>query len=172
MSADADAIAKNFVEFSRKKLMEECWPRVCSCLDWLTEEQIWWRPNEESNSIGNLLLHLNGNLTQWVVAALRNEPDHRRRDTEFAERTSVPSSQLRERLGHTLERVEEILKSLKPEDLRKTYTIQRYENVTALDAVFHVTEHFAMHYGQILYITKMLKGADLGFYSHLSGWNQ
>ena len=160
-------IATGLVELSRKKFMHEFWPRVCTCLDSLTEEQIWWRPNANSNGIGNLLLHLNGNLRQWIVASVGQQPDRRDRDAEFSERGGLKKDDLQRNLDRTLAEVDSILEGIKPEDLLKTYTIQKYENVTALEAIFHVTEHFAMHYGQILYMTKLLRDTDLGFFKHL-----
>ncbi len=162
-----DALAQPFLATARQKLLDEFWPRTCACLDSLNDEQIWWRPNEESNSIGNLLLHLNGNVQQWIVTPLGRREDTRDRDAEFAERAHVSASVLRSLLDKTLAEVEEILQRLTPEDLEERHHIQNHD-VTALQAIFHVVEHFAMHHGQILYITKMLQGRDLGFYAHLN----
>jgi uncharacterized damage-inducible protein DinB len=159
-----------FVELSREKLKDEYWPRICRCVDSLTEEQIWWRPNEASNSIGNLLLHLNGNVRQWILAPLGGIESTRDRDAEFAERRQMSTGALRSTLDQTLKEVDRILSGLKTADLLRTYTIQRYEGITALAAIYHVVEHFSMHCGQILYITKLLSGTDLGFYGQLSGW--
>ncbi len=170
MAEAEQELARQFVEFSRQKLINEFWERTCKCLDSLSEEQIWWRPNEASNSIGNLLLHLNGNVRQWIVASLGGKPNRRDRDAEFAERTQIPSRELRSALDETLRDVEEIFDRITPEDLLKTHTIQRFEQVTGMQAIYHVVEHFGMHYGQVLYITKMIQGEDLGFYRHLSGW--
>src|ERR1700688_2069784 len=58
-----------FLEFSRRKLLEEYWPRLRVSVESLTDEQMWWRPNQASNSAGNLILHLNGNVRQWLLAA-------------------------------------------------------------------------------------------------------
>jgi uncharacterized damage-inducible protein DinB len=160
-------LATGFLELSRRKLTGEFWPRVVTCLQGLTEEQIWWRPNENSNSIGNLLLHLNGNLRQWIICSIGQQPDRRDRDAEFAERGSLNRDALQRNLELTLTEIDSLLQGIQPDDLLRTYTIQKYENVTGLEAIFHVTEHFAMHYGQILYITKLLKDTDLGFFKHL-----
>jgi uncharacterized damage-inducible protein DinB len=169
MDETASALQLQFLKFSREKL-KEYWPRICRCLDSLTEDQIWWRPNEASNSIGNLLLHLNGNVRQWILAPLGRIANTRDRDAEFAERRKVDTETLRRTLDETLKDFDRILANLNATDLLKTYTIQRYENVTALAAIYHVVEHFSMHCGQILYIAKLLSGADLGFYRQLSGW--
>jgi hypothetical protein len=79
-----------FLEFSRRKLLEHYWPRLRACVEPLSEEQVWWRPNAASNSIGNLILHLNGNVRQWLVASFNREEDHRDRPTEFATRAALP----------------------------------------------------------------------------------
>lgn len=165
---EPNEVAQKFLSFSRYKLLEEMWPRLCSALDPLTEEQIWWRPNEASNSIGNLLLHLNGNLRQWILQGIGGIANSRDRDAEFREAGNIPIAQLRSRLETTLQEVDRLLASLPGEDLLRTYNIQVYENVSALDAIYHVIEHFAMHYGQILYIAKLVGGRGLGFYDHLS----
>src|SRR6185437_417467 len=158
-----------FIDFSREKL-NEYWPRICRSMDSLTPEQIWWRPNDASNSIGNLLLHLNGNIRQWILAPLGGFANTRDRDAEFAERRELDAATLRSKLDETLQEFDRIVSRLRTADLLKTYTVQRYEGVTALAAIYHVVEHFSMHCGQILYITKLLTGSDLGFYRQLSGW--
>ena len=164
-------LQRAFVKFSRETLKDEYWPRICRCLDSLREEQIWWRPNEMSNSVGNLLLHLNGNVRQWILAPLGGIANTRDRDAEFAERRQLDTATLRRALDETLKEFDRILSGLTTSDLLKTYTIQRYEDITGLAAIYHVVEHFGMHCGQILYVTKLLNGTDLGFYRQLSGWD-
>ena len=149
-------------------MVGQFWPRICACLESLTDEQVWWRPNESSNSVGNLLLHLNGNLRQWILSGLGGEKDVRDRDSEFEERGPIPVSDLRARLEATIGAVDMTLSGLTATDLLKKRSIQTSKEVSGLDAVYHVTEHFAMHYGQILYITKMLADKDLGFYTYLT----
>ncbi len=156
-----------FLDISRRKLIGQYWAGIRHCLDLLTDEQIWWRPNPESNSIGNLLLHLNGNVQQWMIAPLEGATAVRNRPAEFAEHGPVPISALRERLARTLERVDTILSEVKPEAIEKTYDIQNERGITGFEAIYHVVEHFSMHYGQILYITKHLTSQNLGFYRYL-----
>jgi uncharacterized damage-inducible protein DinB len=155
-----------FLEFSRSKLLKQYWPRMRACVESLTDEQVWWRPNEACNSIGNLLLHLNGNVQQWLVASFERLEDARNRPAEFAEREHVPAATLLARLGATLERASAVLARLTEADLRATYHIQGY-TVSGLEAVYQVVEHFGLHYGQVVYITKSLSGKDLGFYREL-----
>ena len=155
-----------FLEFSRRKLLEEYWPRLRVSVESLTDEQMWWRPNQSSNSVGNLILHLNGNVRQWLVAAFARREDARDRPAEFAERQLIPAAQLLDALGRTMQEVAVVLPRISEADLLATYRIQGY-TVSGLDAVYHVVEHFGMHYGQMVYITKLLGGADLGFYKEL-----
>jgi Protein of unknown function (DUF1572) len=156
-----------FLVFSRKKLLEQYWPRMRSVVEPLSDQQVWWRPNEASNSIGNLLLHLNGNVNQWLVASFNGLVDERNRPIEFSERGEIPKSELLTRLGATLDQASEVLARLTAEELTAPMEIQGY-HVTGLHAVYQVVEHFGLHYGQILYIVKTLNGADLGLYRELN----
>ena len=155
-----------FLEFSHRKLIDHYWARMEACVGPLTPEQIWWRPNEASNSIGNLLLHLNGNVRQWLVASFNQSPDERDRPAEFAAAEGFSAPQLLEKLGVTMNEAGDVLKRLTEADLLAPYEIQGY-HVTGLEAVYQVVEHFGLHYGQIAYIAKSLSGRDLGFYSEL-----
>lgn len=149
------------------ELLEEYWPRLHGCVESLTEEQAWWRPNEASNSIGNLILHLNGNVRQWLIASFNRVEDARDRPAEFAERRLIPPAGLLEKLGETMQDASAVLSRLTEADLLSTFQIQGYA-VSGLQAVYQVVEHFGMHYGQILYITKLVRDEDLGFYRELS----
>ncbi|MGA2888703.1 MAG: DinB family protein [Terracidiphilus sp.] len=167
MTVTGSDLTTLFLEFSRKKLLEQYWPRLRRCVEPLTENQVWWRPNAASNSIGNLILHLNGNVRQWLVASFNRQEDSRNRPAEFAAESGISAPILFERLGATMQETAEVLARLTRADLIAPYEIQGYK-VTGLDAVYQVVEHFGLHYGQILYITKNLCGADLGFYSELN----
>jgi Protein of unknown function (DUF1572) len=155
-----------FLDFSRKKLLEQYWPRMQQAAGSLSDQQIWWRPNPASNSIGNLLLHLNGNVGQWLVASFNKFEDARNRPAEFEAQEQLAGAVLLELLGKTLAEAAKILARLTVDDLLETYRIQGY-TVSGLAAVYQVVEHFGLHYGQILYITKALQGQDLGFYVEL-----
>lgn len=157
-----------FLDFSRNKLAEQYWPRLRSCVESLDDEQIWWRPNASSNSIGNLVLHLDGNMRQWLIASFNRKEDGRNRPAEFAEQGPVPGAALIEKLGATVHAGLAVLSRLTDADLLATYDIQGYHVITGLAAVYQVIEHFGLHYGQIAYITKMLRDQDLGFYKELN----
>ena len=160
-------LAEIFLAFSRNKLLNQYWPRLKTCVEPMTVEQIWWRPNHASNSIGNLILHLNGNVTQWLVASFNKDEDLRNRPEEFAAQGGLTAAELLNRLGATIAAAEKVLSRLTVEELFAPYEIQGY-HVRGLDAVYQVIEHFGLHYGQIAYITKTLEGKDLGFHRELN----
>lgn len=166
MTASETQLATLFLNTARGSLVEQHWPKIKGCVAALTEEQIWSRPNEASNSIGNLLLHLNGNIGQWLIASFERREDKRNRPQEFNARGAATAAELLARLGDTVEEAGRVLARLTPEELLATYEIQGY-TVTGLYAVFHAVEHFALHYGQIAFITKSLSGQDLGFHREL-----
>jgi len=160
------SIDEEFLSASRKTLSK--WrERIEKCLGELCEEQIWWRGQENSNAIGNLVLHVAGNARQWIVAGVGKAADTRDRDAEFARREPIAAAELLARLNAAVADADDVLARIRAEDLLEERHIQVYD-VTVLQAIHHVTEHFAMHAGQILYATKLLTGSDLGFYRHLS----
>ena len=166
MATNDSQLAALFLEFSRQRLLGRYWPRLKECVGALSDEQVWWRPNDASNSIGNLMLHLNGNMRQWLVASFNKEEDRRNRPAEFAAKEGSTAQELLAELGATLGEAEAVLQRLTVEELLAPYEIQGYQ-VHGIDAVYQVVEHFAMHYGQIVYITKSLLGRDMGFYKEL-----
>jgi hypothetical protein len=167
MSNPDSELATIFLESSRKTLLKEYWPRLKTCVEPMTVEQVWWRPNEASNSIGNLVLHLTGNLTQWLVTSFNKDEDNRNRPEEFAAHGGLTAAELLSRLGAAISQVEKVLNRLTVEELLASYDIQGY-HVRGLDAVYHAIEHFGLHYGQISYITKSITAKDLGFYRELN----
>ncbi len=156
-------IGRAFIDHARNFLAAEYLPRIAHCLDQLNEEEIWWRPNKDSNTIGNLLLHLSGNVRQWIVSGLGGAEDHRERQSEFDAQSGFSKEELLSGLKRSLADVDEVLAGFDPSCLLEAYEIQKYD-VTALEAIFHVTEHFSMHTGQIILLTKLLTAKDLHFY--------
>jgi uncharacterized damage-inducible protein DinB len=159
----ADSVPRAFIDRAIEFLTGDYLPKIERCLEQLNDEQIWWRPNAESNSIGNLVLHLCGNARQWIVCGLGAAPDNRMRDAEFARRDVIPRAELLQLLRTTLADVETELRDLDATILLEKRTIQG-SSVEVLEAIFHVTEHFSMHTGQIIMLTKMLTATDLHFY--------
>ena len=160
-------LARAFLFQARRKLSKIYLPRIARCLEKLSQDQIWWRPNAASNSMGNLVLHLNGNVRQWIISGLGGVADIRQRDLEFRQQGPIPRRALLTLLQGTVREACRVLQGLSSADLSRTYYIQGFR-VTGLDAVFHVTEHFSHHAGQIILATKMLRGKDLRF-THLPG---
>jgi uncharacterized damage-inducible protein DinB len=160
-----DAAARIFIDYSVRKLalLTE---RIESCLDRLNEEQVWARGGENENAIGNMALHLCGNVRQWIVSGIGGAPDIRERDAEFAARGGAAISDLKRRLREVTDEAVEVLQQVQAERLTERVRVQNYD-VAVLEAIYHVVEHFSMHTGQIVFATKMLTGAELGFYSHL-----
>ena len=154
---------REFIARSRYHLSEDLLPKIERCVALLSDEQLWWRPNVESNSIGNLLLHLSGNARQWIVCGLGEVSDARDRDSEFAQREMIPRSDLLSGLRQTIIEVDATLAKFDMDRLVEKKTIQGLE-VTALGAILHVVEHFSMHTGQIILLTKILTSSDLRFY--------
>lgn len=156
-------IGRTFITSSRAYFAEDYLPKIERCVELLTDKQIWWRANPQSNSIGNLLLHLSGNVRQWIVCSLGGAPDLRDRDSEFAQRGIIPREELLARLKQTLSEVDATLAKFDPDKLLERRVIQGLD-VTALEAIFHVVEHFSMHTGQIILLTKQLAEQDMEFY--------
>ena len=152
-----------FIDRSRRYLRDDYLVRVRSALEKLPAEDLWWRPNESSNSVGNLLLHLAGNARQWIGSGVGLAPDVRRREHEFAARDGLDATAALARLEEAVRDVDAVLERLDPETLGERRTIQG-NDVTVLEAIYHVVEHFSMHTGQILYVVKQRSGGDLGFW--------
>ncbi|HXJ95703.1 MAG TPA: DUF1572 family protein [Terriglobia bacterium] len=151
-----------FLKLAEHSLRRHHLPRIERCFDLLSPEQIWWRPNPASNSAGNLALHLAGNVRQWIVSAVGGAPDARQRDQEFAERGPLPDPELVKVLRVSVRDACRVLRRLSAVELARIYTIQGLQ-VTGLNAIFHVVEHFAFHTGQIIFISKQQLRRDLDF---------
>src|SRR5579871_5937464 len=156
-----------FLDFSARKLTELC-SRIETCVDKLTPEQIWARGHENENAVGNLMLHLAGNVRQWILHGVGGQPDHRQRNTEFAAEGGLGAQELLARLRGTVEEAVTLFRALPAQRLLERIHPQGYEG-TVLAAIYHVVEHFAGHTFQIMLLTKQFTGEDLGFYAHLSG---
>jgi uncharacterized damage-inducible protein DinB len=154
-----------FIDASVRTL-QQLLSRIRDCVAKLSPEQIWARGHESENAIGNLVLHLNGNVRQWIISGVGGSPNARVRDAEFAARGGTDPAELLDRLESTVREAVAVLGKVNAERLAQCVAIQKYE-VTVLEAIFHVVEHFSQHTGQIIFATKMLTGEDLGFYKHL-----
>jgi hypothetical protein len=126
----------------------------------LTEEQIWWRPNESSNSIGNIVLHLTGSLNHFLNFKLGGIPYERNRAAEFAERRNIPKAELMKAFEDMVVNAEQTLSSLRPETLGSPSPVQELYRITFEDLIAIAT-HVANHAGQIVWIAKMFDGSAI-----------
>lgn len=143
--------------------LEEYLIKINACFDELTEEEIWQRPNESSNSIGNIILHLCGNISQYIISSLGKEPDTRERDKEFSVQGGVSKEELQQKIAGTVSDAIGVIRKATEEDLLRLNNVQGF-NLSGLGIILHVTEHFSYHTGQVLFWTKLLKNKRFDFY--------
>jgi hypothetical protein len=144
-------------------VFDYCVAKIRHCLDQLTEEQVWWRPSEEMNSIGNLILHLTGNVGQWIGTGLGGEPDIRNRPREFSERGQISKTVLLQRLETTVAKAEEFLSHATAEVMLSKRRIQGF-NVTGWGVVFDCVPHFKGHTQEIVSLTRMQLGSNYRYH--------
>ena len=159
-----DRACELFIRQSQNLLRKDYLLKIEKCLEVLPESDLWWRPNPSSNSVGNLLLHLSGNLHQWIVAGVGGLEDDRQRAQEFSADGGSSAAVLIGKLRATVQQAVYVLDRLEQDLLEQPRTIQGIQ-ITVLGAIYHAVEHFSMHVGQIIYITKLRTGRDLGFYA-------
>ena len=157
-----------FISRSRYWLTKEYPIKLRHCVNALPPDAVWTRPNESSNSIGNLLVHLTGNVTEWILGGVGGQTISRYRAGEFAQKAGRDGNALLDDLETVLNKADSVLARLKPENLERPIVIQGRET-TVIGAIYHVVEHFGMHTGQIIYIAKLRSGTDLGFYRMIEG---
>jgi hypothetical protein len=159
-----------FLSFSVAKLLQ-LMGRIETCVEKLNPDQLWMRGSENQNAVGNLLLHLNGNVRQWILYGVGGQPDHRERDAEFAAgrntATGAGGPELLAALRATILEATDVIRSLAPARLTESIHPQGYD-VTVLTAIYTAVEHFSGHSFQIMLLTKLFTAEDLGFYAHLS----
>jgi hypothetical protein len=155
----------NFLTTAADKLAENL-DRIETCLTELPPHFLWARDSENENAVGNLLLHLDGNVRQWILSGVGAGPDTRDRPREFSARTGANAAVLSAKLHGTVSEAVNLLRSLPAHRLAEEVSIQGYDS-TVLSAIFHVVEHFSGHTYQIILLTKRFTGKDLGFYSYL-----
>lgn len=153
-------------EFKRR-LQDETLSRVLTCIDLLSEEQVWDRPNEHSNSVANLVLHLNGNIRQYILSGIGGREDTRDRDHEFASSKTHSRAELKRIISNTVSEAVEVVEEVRPDMLTRIKPVQCFQE-SVLSIMIHVVEHASYHCGQISLLTKLMVNMDLGFYAGLS----
>ena len=144
-------------------LVAEYLTKIGRALEPLTDEDIWWRPNAATNSIGNLLLHLRGNVTQWIIGGVAARPFARTRQAEFDATGGASAAVLLDDLRRTVQEAVVVIEAQTAVTLLEHRAIQGYD-VTVLDAIYHVVEHFSMHTGQIILLSKARTAVDLALW--------
>jgi uncharacterized damage-inducible protein DinB len=156
-------VADNFLAYAAARL-HQSQKSIAACLDKLTDDQIWHRNGDHENSIANLLLHLEGNMRQWILHGIADQPDVRQRDEEFTLIPSTNSAEARVRFNATLDESARVIAALSPERLLTVIDPQptgTWRHTTTLEAIFKVVGHVEMHTGQIILLTKQLTASDL-----------
>jgi uncharacterized damage-inducible protein DinB len=161
-------LASEFIERSRHYLQTEYRTKLRAAVTAMPADALWWRANDQSNSVGNLLLHLTGNIRQWIVSGVGGAPDARDRASEFAARSGADAGELLANLERALDEVDAVLAGLTAEDLGSRRTIQGRE-LTVFAAVYHVVEHFSLHLGQIILVAKLHAPGTVRFYEDAGG---
>lgn len=163
LNLDAHSFGEAFIAECERRIFEDSLPRLKKCLSLLSEEEIWYRPNAETVSVGNLVLHLCGNVRQWTISALGGAPDTRIRAKEFSEPGPIPTPVLLEKLEDTMHEARAILQQLDPTTLLELHSVQGFQK-SGVSILVTLTEHFSYHVGQITYFVKSRKAVDLGYY--------
>jgi hypothetical protein len=156
MTTTSDQIAAAVGKAAADEIAD-AFAKIKHCLNQLTDEQVWWRPKPSLNSIGNLILHLRGNLRQWIVSGVGGATDNRDRPREFSERGPIPKADLLDRLDEVIGQTQAILKSLHSDRLLESRRIQATEQ-TALSAIFDSVPHFRGHTQEIVLMTRLQLG--------------
>jgi Protein of unknown function (DUF1572) len=156
-------IASLFLDYSSRKL-ESMTANLTSCMNRLSEEQIWQRGGPHENAVGNLILHLSGNMRQWIMHGVDRQPDVRVRDLEFSTTGGLGRDELLALFSATVAEARAILATLPAERLTDRTNPQptgQVGEVSVLDAIYQVVGHVQQHVGQIILLTKQMAGTDL-----------
>jgi uncharacterized damage-inducible protein DinB len=168
MSDTSTDLSAQFIARSRHFLRTEYPTKLRAAVKALPADALWWRANSTSNSVGNLLLHLNGNVRQWIVGGVGGSTVTRDRAGEFAAQSGATADALLADLDRALDEVDAVLARLTAEDLTSSRTIQGRE-LTVLEAIYHVVEHFSLHLGQIILVAKLHAPGAVKFYEDAGG---
>lgn len=152
-------------EFERR-LKEESLARIRQCVEALTVEELWKRPNENLVSVGNLVLHLSGNIRQYISSGIGGAKDNRNRNKEFETQSPISKDELLTLIGETIEEAVRTVAKISDHELNQEIKVQGFEE-TCLSVIIHVIEHCSYHVGQITYYTKLTKNIDTAYYGGL-----
>lgn len=146
--------------------MDESTRMIKKSLEAISEEEVWQKPNTALNSIGNLLLHLSGNMRQYIISSLGENEDTRKRDSEFSATGGLTKVAVFKKLEDTVDTAKRVIFDATPEQLVKIRSVQGF-SFSGVGVIMHAVEHYSYHTGQIAFWVKLLKEKDLGFYSEI-----
>lgn len=138
--------------------------RIGICLDLIGEEDLWRDPGPQLVSVGNLILHLRGNVTQYILRGLGGSDLARNRELEFTGKPCRSREELLRELSDTITGACGVIERLRDGDLERDYTIQGF-TLSGVGVVMHVVEHFSYHVGQITFATKLMSGRPTDYYA-------
>lgn len=159
-------ILYHFKKETKRRILEESIPRCIQCIERLSDVEIWYRPNSNVVSVGNLVLHLCGNARQWILSGIFGQPDHRERQQEFDTQGPLDRSYLLNKLTKLSKDLDKAIDTLSHDQLTQVKDVQGFEE-SVIGILIHVIEHFSYHTGQIVYYTKSNKDVDMKFYEGL-----
>ncbi|SEL94191.1 Uncharacterized damage-inducible protein DinB (forms a four-helix bundle) [Maribacter orientalis] len=143
--------------------MDESTRMIKKSLSDISEDEVWQKPNPSLNSIANLMLHLCGNISQYVISSLGETEDKRKRDTEFSVTDGLTKAELLKKLEDIVDTAKRVIFDAKPDQLVKVRSVQGF-SFSGVGVIMHAVEHYSYHTGQIAFWVKQLKNNDLGFY--------
>ena len=161
MSATLESLS-NLVSNEASGELDEALRIINHCVNQLTDDQVWWRPSESMNSVANLLLHLSGNVRQWIVSGVGGVADVRERQKEFDQRSSTPKTELMQQIGSAVADAKMALSGISAEELLRIRPVQR-NDVTGMQAIFHSVAHFRGHTQEIVHMTRCQLGDSYEF---------
>jgi uncharacterized damage-inducible protein DinB len=154
---------KEFIDESLRRINENTF-KIEACMKQLDEKDIWFRHNDHINSIGNMILHLCGNIRQYIISSLGGVPDIRERDIEFSTTGGFTNAELTAGWQNTMDDAVTTIGQVSPENLLRRRVVQGTD-LSGISIIIHVTEHYSYHTGQIIFLTKLYKNRDMGFYA-------
>lgn len=162
MKPTVDAVSAAFIKESRNDLQYN-FKKIVYCLEQLSDEDVWWRPFESANSLQNIILHLCGNVRQWIISGIGGAPDIRNRPEEFADRRPIPKRELIEKLAAVMTESDGVLAKVDSDSILEPRRIQGFDE-TVLSAAMGTVTHFVGHTHQVVYITRLRLGEAYRFY--------
>lgn len=162
-----ERLQQAFLTEANLRLKEESLTRIVQCIDILDDKQLWYAPNLVTNSVGNLVLHLTGNIRQYLCHGIGGKVDVRERDKEFIPNQTLNATDLKQQISSAIFDGLTCVNAIQSDDWLSEIRVQVF-NMNKFSALIHVIEHTSYHVGQITHLTKMQTGNETGYYDGLS----